>query len=210
VTASVALVLVAAWTLTTSASYSLMSHFIHMRPVTRVSTTRPEVGLLVDAPARDIPALAAVLRRDHVAASFAMSQPPTSAELNVVRQGDQAIPRLGGGGWFRWLETGDQLHRLDRPLGSRPHPFIYASSGPSLGQWLLAHHAGGKLVAGAVRLRSVQDRVGPLQTGEVIEISSQSTNGVLSILRHLCPELRQQHLRAVSLGRLLQDAGVSV
>jgi UDP-N-acetylglucosamine:LPS N-acetylglucosamine transferase len=210
VTASMALVLVAAWTLTTSASYSLMSHFIHMRPVTKVSTTRPEVGLLVDAPARDIPALAAVLRRDHVAASFAVSQAPTSAELSVLRRGDQAIPRLGGGGWFRWLETGDQLQRLDRPLGPRPHAFIYASSGPSFGQWLLAHHAGGKLVAGAVRLRGARDRVGPLQTGEVIEISSQSTNGVLSILRHLCPDLRRQHLRAVTLSRLLQDAGVSV
>jgi UDP-glucose 4-epimerase len=210
VTASLALVLVAAWTLTTSASYSLMSHLIHMRPVTHVATTRPEVGLLVDAPAREIPVLAAALHRDHIAASFAVNQALTPAEVSVLGRGDQAIPRLGGGGVFRWLETGDQLHRLDRPLGPRPHAFIYASSAPSLGQWLLAHHAGGKLVAGAVRLRGARARIGTLQSGEVIEISSQSTTGVLSILRRLGPELRHQHLRAVMLSRLLRDAGVTV
>ena len=151
-----------------------------------------------------------MLRRDHVAASFGVSQTPTRAELRLLRHGDQAIPRLGGGGLVRWLETGDQLHRLTGPLGVRPHDFIYASSGPSIGQWLLAHHAGGQLVGGAVRLRDATDRVGPLRTGEVIEVSGRSTSGVLSILRHLCPLLRENHLRAVSLGRLLHDAGVAV
>jgi UDP-glucose 4-epimerase len=209
VTASLATVGLAAWTLTAGASYSLMSHFVHMRPVTRVSTTRQEVGLLVDVPARQIPALAAALRRDHVAASFAVSEKPTLAELGMLRRGDQAIPRLGHGGLLRWLETGDQLHRLIGSQRSRHHAFIYASSGPSFGQWLLAHHAGGKLVAGAVRLRNARAQIGQLQTGEVIEISGQSTTSVLSILGRLCPQLRQKHLQAVSLGRLLRDAGVS-
>ncbi len=210
-TTSLATFGVAAWTLTTGASYSLMSHFVHMRPVTSVSTTRPEVGLLVDVPAREIPALARTLQRDHVAASFAVSQTPTRAELSVVlRQGDQAIPRLGGGGVFRWLETGDQLHRLTRPLGSNQHDFIYASSGPSIGQYLLAHGAGGELVGGAVRLRSPQNRIGPLRTGEVIEISGRSTGSITAILSRLCPDLQDQHLRAVPLSRLMRDAGASV
>jgi UDP-glucose 4-epimerase len=210
VTASVAALGLAVFTLTTGLSYSLVSHLIHMRPVTWVSTTRPEVGLLVDAPARAIPTLAAVLRRDHIAASFGVSQTPTRAELRMLRHGDQAIPRLGGGGVFRWLETGDQLHRLTGPLGVRPHDFIYASSGPTVGQWWLAHNAGGQLVGGAVRLLDAQDRVGPLRTGEVIEISGRSTAGVLAILSRVYPLLRENHLRGVSLGQLLHDAGVRV
>ena len=209
-TTSVATLAIAAWTLTTGASYSLMSHFVHMRPTTWVSTTHPEIGLLVDVPAQDIPALARALRRDHQAASFAVEQALTPVELDALPRTDEAIPRLTGGGLVRWLETGDQLHRLTGPLGVRPHDFIYASSGPSFGQWLLAHSAGGQLVAGRVRLRGAQARIGPLQMGEVVEISGQTTGGVIAILRRLCSELQAQHLRAVPVDQLMRDAGAPV
>ena len=203
-------VLLAAWTLTTGASYSLVSHFVHMKPVTAVSTTRPEVGLLVDAPVDDVSALAAVLRRDHVNASFAVSQSPGQGDLSGLRPGDQAIPRLGGGGLVRWLETGDQLHRLTAPLGFRRGHFMYASSAPSIGQWWLAKVAGGRLVGGALRLGGRHDSVGTLRMGEVIEINTVSVPSLLTILSRLCHRLHAEHLRAVSLGRLMRDAGVKV
>jgi UDP-glucose 4-epimerase len=211
VTGSVAAVLVATWMLTAGASYKLMSHFVHMRPVTSVATTRPEVGLLVDARATEISALAAALRRRGVDASFAVNRPPSASELRVLSPGDQAIPRLGGGGLVRWLETGDQLHRLTAPLGQyRNHDFIYASSGPSFGQWLLAHGAGGRLVGGALRLAHSRDTIGSLRAGEVIEINASNASDIGAIMNRLCPVLRSQHLHAVSLGRLLHDAGVGV
>ena len=47
------------------------------------------------------------------------------------------------------------------------------------------------------------------RSSEMVEISGQSTTSVLSVLGRLCPRLRQEHLRAVSLGRLMRDAGVS-
>ncbi len=210
-TGTTAAVLVAAWTLTSGASYSLVSHLAHMRPVTSVTTSRPEVGLLVDAPATEIPALASTLRRRGVDASFAVNRAPTASELRVLYPGDQAIPRLGGGGLWRWLETGDQLHRLTAPLGVyRQHDFIYASSGPSIGQWVLAHGAGGRLVGGALRLAHSRDVIGRLRTGEVIEINASTASDVLRIMNRLCPLLQSEHLHAVSLGRLLHDAGVNV
>jgi UDP-glucose 4-epimerase len=210
-TASVAALVVAAWTLTAGASYSLVSHFVHMRAVTSVAVTRPEVGLLVDAPAPDLPILASALRRHHVDASFAVSRVPTSAELRVLRSGDQAIPRLGNGGLVRWLETGDQLHHLTAPLGfGHHHAFLYASSGPSVGQWWLAHSAGGRLVGGAVRLSDGRDHLGRLRAGEVIEISARGPQSALSAMGRLCRRLHQEHLHAVSLSRLMHDAGVSV
>jgi UDP-glucose 4-epimerase len=211
VTTSAAAVLVAAWTLTTGASYSLVSHFVHMRPVTSVATTHPEVGLLVDSRASAVPALAAALHRRGVDASFAVTRPPTAGALSVITPGDQVIPRLGGGGLVRWLETGDQLHRLTAPLGMyRRHDFIYASSGPSIGQWWLAHNAGGQLVAGALRLQAPTASIGHLRAGEVIEISASSPRAALSIISRLCSHLRAQHLHAVSLDKLLHDGGVSV
>ncbi|MFL5822943.1 MAG: NAD-dependent epimerase/dehydratase family protein [Solirubrobacteraceae bacterium] len=209
---SAAVVAVAAWTLTTSASYHLMSHFVHMRPVSSVSTSRPEVGLLVDVSAADMPRLAAALRAHRVDASFAVSHAPTAAELRLLQPGDQAIPRLGGGGLVRWLETGDQLHRLTGPLGlHHPHrDFMYASSGPSFGQWLLAKSAGGRLIGGAVRLQDADDAIGPVRMGEVVEINASSPLEVLAIVDHLNRVLRGDHLRAVSVGQLMRDAGVSV
>src|SRR5436305_3731030 len=108
---------IAAWTLTTGASYSLVSHFVHMRPVTAVQTNRPEVGVLVDAPAPYVPVMASLLSGRGIEASFALqSLPPAAERPLLVGYGDQVIPQLRGGGLVRWLETGDQLRKLTSPL----------------------------------------------------------------------------------------------
>src|SRR6202042_389071 len=54
-TTAVAAGAIAGWTLTTGASYSLVGDFAHIRPVTAVTTDRPQVGVLVDAPANQVP-----------------------------------------------------------------------------------------------------------------------------------------------------------
>ena len=121
------------------------------------------------------------------------------------------IPQLGGGGLVRWLETGDQLHRLTSPLGVyRHHHFMYASSGPSIGQWWLAHHAGGRLVAGAVKLDGKHDKLGALRPGEVVEISLSNGSDPVTMIEALRRELDAQHLTPVPVGRLMRDAGTSV
>ncbi len=204
---------IAAWVLTTGASYSFVSHFVHMRPVTNVATTRPEVGVLVDASEADLPAVASVLSDRGIHASLAVGQvPPASERPLLFTYGDQVIPQLRGGGLWRWLETGDQLRRLTSPLGIyRPHAhFMYASSGPSIGQWWMAHHAGGRLVAGAVKLDGKNDKLGKLHPGEVVEISASGGADIVSILDQLRNQLDSQHLTPVPVGRLMRDAGVSV
>ncbi|MGO9884729.1 MAG: NAD-dependent epimerase/dehydratase family protein, partial [Solirubrobacteraceae bacterium] len=75
-----AAIAVAAWTLTTGLSYSLVGDFVHIKPVTAVATDRPEVGVLVDAPSRDVAALAGVLGRDGIHASFTLGQASLPAE----------------------------------------------------------------------------------------------------------------------------------
>jgi nucleoside-diphosphate-sugar epimerase/UDP-N-acetylglucosamine:LPS N-acetylglucosamine transferase len=201
---------IATWALTTGASYSLVSRFVHMRPVTAVQTDMPEIAVLVDARGSDLHTLARVLWRRGLHVSFALARPPGPTDrLYLIEYGDQAIPRLDGGGLVRWLETGDQLHRLTLPLGFHGR-FVYASSGPSVGQWWLARSAGGRLVAGAIRLRDARDAVGPLRPGEVVEISASTPAETLAIVRKLGAELAEQHLRAVSVGRLMRDARASV
>jgi UDP-glucose 4-epimerase len=207
VATTAAALLVAGWTLTTGASYSLVSHFVHMKPVTTVATTRPEVGVLVDAPAAQIPALADYLAARGIHASFALAQ-PTDKPL-IVAYGDQAVPRLPNGGLVRWLGARDKLHDLMAQLGYHHH-FLYASSGPSVGQWFMAHGAGGRLVAGAVRLQDRDDRVARVHAGEVIELAVTSPQQVTALVGKLNRCLVSAHLRAVPVAQLMRDAGSSV
>jgi hypothetical protein len=205
VAGSAAALLIASWTLTTGASYSLVSHFVHMRPVTAVATSRPEVGVLIDAPADQIPAIANYLSERGIRASFALAQPASFQETTVVAYGDQAVPRLPKGGLVRWLGVRDQLGDL-----GFHHHFLYASSGPSIGQWFMAHGAGGRLVAGAIRLRDLDDRVGNLHAGEVIELALTNSRQLPTLVGKLDRRLVTEHLQAVPVGQLIRDAGSTV
>ena len=200
---------VVGWTLTTGVSYNLVSHFVHMRPVTAVETSRPEVGVLIDAPGDQIPALASALSADGMHVSFALNQASSPLETSVYSYGDQAVPRLPTGGLVRWLQTRAQLRRLIAAMGYHHH-FLYASSGSSVGQWWLAHGVGGRLVAGAVHLNDRDDALGTLRAGEVVEVSASSPSKVAPLLDRLAAELRSQHLAAVPVGRLIHDAGSTV
>ncbi|HUO69220.1 MAG TPA: NAD-dependent epimerase/dehydratase family protein [Solirubrobacteraceae bacterium] len=209
VTASAVAVALIAWTLTASASYTLVSRFVHMKPVTTIATTRPEIGVMIDAPSGQIPGIASVLASSGIHASFAIDHVPTASDLSVLAYGDQALPRLRGGGLVRWLETRDQLRHLMHTMGFSRH-FLYASSGPSVGQWLVAHGAGGKLIAGAVRIDEPRDSIGHLHAGEVIEFTVSSPDQVLPILGGLSDVLRRDGLSAVPVARLMHDAGATV
>jgi hypothetical protein len=88
--------------------------------------------------------------------------------------------------------------------------FLYASNGPSVGQWWLAHGAGGHLIAGAVRLDDRDDSVGPLRAGEVVEMRLTPASDVALLVQRLEDALRSDHLAAVPVGRLMRDAGVPV
>jgi nucleoside-diphosphate-sugar epimerase/UDP-N-acetylglucosamine:LPS N-acetylglucosamine transferase len=209
-TSLVAGVAIATWALTTGASYSLVSHFAHIRPVTTVATTRPEVGVLVDAPASQLPAVVSTLAAWNIHVSLGLDHAPSSAaELGYRRLGDQIVPRLDGGGLVRWLGTRGQLDRLTDAMGYGRH-FLYASSGPSVGQWWLAHGAGGRLVAGAVKLKDADDPVGDLHPGEVVELTVSNSTALLPMLDKLDRQLQAQHLYAVPVGRLMRDSGTRV
>jgi processive 1,2-diacylglycerol beta-glucosyltransferase len=209
ITAGAAAVAVVSWTLTAGASYSLVSKFVHMRPMTTVATSRPEVGVLIDAPSSQIPGIASVLAGTGIHASFALDHVPTASDLSVLGFGDQALPRLRNGGLVRWLETRDQLHHLLHAMGFGRH-FLYASSGPSVGQWWLAHGYGGKLIAGAVRLEDSGDPIGRLHAGEVIELRISGPEDMLPLLDKLSGVIHANHLKAVPVARLMRDAGTAV
>ncbi len=209
VTATAATIAVLGWTLTAGVSYKLVSHFVHMRPTTAVATSHPEVGVLVDAPIRELPLIADELAARGIHASFALNQAPSDGEQTALGYGDQEIPLLPTGGLVRWLGTRDELRDVLHRMGFRRH-FLYASDGPSVGQWWLAHGAGGHLIAGAIHLQDRDDAVGPLHAGEVVEFSPQSSADVGLLVQRLEDALVAEHLVAVPVGRLMRDAGAHV
>ncbi len=210
VTGVAALLAVAGWTLTTGISYSLVSHIAHIKPMTAVATERPEVGMLVDVPPQDVTAAAGMLAGRGIHVTFSLEQSPSLSELaTLFLEGDGAVPRLPTGGLVRWLHTRAELRRLIHAMGFQRH-FLYASRGASIGQWLLAHGAGGRLVAGEVVLDDASDQPGTLRPGEVVELDATSESELLVQVEKCAPALAAQHLVAVPLAKLMRDAGVRV
>lgn len=195
--------------MTAGSAYSVVSDFAPTHAITDVSVGRPEVGVMVDANAGQVPTMARRLATSGIHVSFAMDHASGQSLLSAIAHGDEAVPRLGDGGLVSWLGTRGDLRRLVRELDWGSH-FLYASSGPSLGQWLFAHSAGGKLVGGAVRLTDADDHVRRVQAGEVIELRADSVDEAIRQLKVLHAQLVRDHLRPVPVGRLLKDSGQQV
>ncbi len=208
-TAAATVLVLGGWTLTAGMSYSLVSDVAHTTPLTTVATSRPEVGVLVDASGSQVSTLASAIAASGMHVSFALENASAASALSVNGYGDEALPRLSDGGVFHWLHTRGELHKLAHELGYQ-HRFLYASSGPSLGQWLFAHGAGGRLVAGAVKIDAADYSATRLRlhAGEVIELRVTNVDAGLAELHRIWFELQLAHLRGVPVGRLMSDAGV--
>jgi UDP-glucose 4-epimerase len=207
-TTLVAAAAVAVWALSTGTSYSLVSHFAHIKPVTAVATDRPEIGVIINAPGAEIPTLASDLNAYGIHASFAVDNIGSAQASSVSSFDDQALPRLPKEGLVRWLSTRGQLHRLVG-TNARGRHFLYATSGPSIGQWLFAHGAGGRLVAGAVQLHDADDVLGDLRPGEVVQLNVANDRELRHVLGKLVFGLREGRLAAVPVGQLMRDAGAA-
>jgi hypothetical protein len=86
------------------------------------------------------------------------------------------------------------------------HHFFYTSRGFSIGQYLFAHGAGGRPIAGAVRIDG-NEAIGALHAGEVIELNVKNEQSLLPMLIALHHRLREEGLHAVPVGQLMRDAG---
>jgi UDP-glucose 4-epimerase len=209
VTTAVAAVFVAAVAFTSSIAYSLASDFTGAKPLTAVTTPKPQVGVMVDASATDAPALARELERNGIRVSFALPAGSSTSVDAVIDAGDEALPRLNDSGLVGWMHTGHTLRQLEQELGWR-NQFLYASNGPSLAQYLLAKRAGGRLVAGKVRLSKAGQMPSSLRAGEVIELRVSNLPTARHQLAELERQLHQHHLDAVPVSTLLKDSGTAV
>ncbi|HWF52772.1 MAG TPA: NAD-dependent epimerase/dehydratase family protein [Solirubrobacteraceae bacterium] len=201
-----AVLAIGGWTFTTTDSYSLLSNaFGGMRPVNTVETSAPVVGVLIDAPGAQVPSLASAASRQGYEVTFSLGQVPSAGLLAALRADEeQAVPLLPSSGLVRWLGTRGDLHRLIHSMGFGHH-FFYTSRGFSVGQYLFAHGAGGRPIAGAVQLQAGQ-AIGRLHAGEVIELKVRDEQSLLPMLIALHQRLVQDGLHAVPVAQLMRDA----
>jgi hypothetical protein len=193
---------------TSSLVYSVVEAFAGTT-VTAVTTPQHQDGILLDASSKQVPALAQKAAADGLSVSFALTSGTPLAVVYAKAYGDEAVPRISDGGLVSWLHTRAQLHHLEHELGLGHH-CIYASSGSSVAQWLLAHGSGGLPVAGAVRIARVNQVPGELHVGEIVEIRPGSTHALEAQLNVLAEQLHDQRLTGVPVGNLLQGSGRSV
>ncbi|HET9073443.1 MAG TPA: NAD-dependent epimerase/dehydratase family protein [Solirubrobacteraceae bacterium] len=219
-TGATALVL-GAWAMTASVAYSVISEVAPVQALTAVTTARPQVGLMLEASPQQVPALITALHARGLRASFALrgAGPQRGTETAMDRAtavGDSTLPLLNDSGLINWLATPHELRQMTEGLGIRwHHPFLYASSGPSLGQWLFAHGTGGRLVAGRLQVGPGwrgwdRGTLANLHAGAVIAVRFSSLRQAVDELAKVADELHRHHLRAVPVSQLLHDSGTPV
>jgi UDP-glucose 4-epimerase len=188
----------------TDYAYALLAKPLGVATTKEVSTARPEVGILVDAPPGSVTAIARELRRDGVRATFAVAETPSTRALAVLHSnGDEAIPMLTGGGFFHSLGTKGRLSRAADALGLGDH-FAYQpqNDGMTLSQALLARSAGGSPVAGAVHCAAAGAQPA-LTRGDLVEVDIGGGTQPTETVGQLASDLASSGLQGVTVSSLM-------
>jgi len=166
---------VGTWMMSTDEVAALAVTALHMQPLTRVKTSQRDVGVIVRAPSRAEPLVAAELAASGIHASFAdEGKAPAPATIARVRAlGDELLPSIpDSGSLLRWVKARGTLRAQARALGLR-HGFYFLQprGGLTLGQIVLAHTTGAKPVSG-LRLNATSALPQrPARAGEVLVVT---------------------------------------
>ncbi len=208
----VLLLAISTWLMSTDEVTAVAALFLGGRALKQVDTSAPDVGLVVRAPAREVPWLANELSRAGVHVSFADNGAYASATIADLRgRGDELIPELPrSGSPFRWVRTRGTLSRQARALGlHRRFYFLQPPKGLTVGQLVLARTAGATPVAGAVRLNAgsaLPQR--PARAGDVVVVSAAGLPASLEGIERIVSWLRSDGLSVEPLGSLTRSPSI--
>jgi UDP-N-acetylglucosamine:LPS N-acetylglucosamine transferase len=208
------LVGVGAWMLSTDEVTAVAAKVLHVHELVNVPTTRPEVGLIVHAPAPDIAPIAAELAAHAIHVSFADDSgvPSTERIAKLHQLHDELLPEIPGSALFHWVRTRGVLRSQARALGLLPHGFYYLrpDGGLSVGQMVLARTTGAIPVKGALRLSatsSLPQR--PMRAGDVVVVELSGSPASVSGLERIVAWLGSSGLRTAPLGSLTRSPSIS-
>ncbi|HUA11157.1 MAG TPA: glycosyltransferase [Solirubrobacteraceae bacterium] len=205
------LLLVGTWMMSTDEVAALASKLFDIHALTRVSTSRREVALIVRTPAGDVvPAaqhLAAAGLHLTLADGAAGATPPASRIAGVRAAGDGLVPEEPRSSFLHWLGTRSQLHRQARALRLGKHYYyLPPPGGADLGQLVLARIAGDEPIFGTVRVRADEGLRGETpRPGDVIVVEASGSVASLEGVERDAALIRAHGLGVESLGALMSQ-----
>ena len=209
----VLLLSIGAWTMSTDEVTALASALLRVHPLTHVSTNQPDVGIIVQAPARDLTLVAAELAGHGIHASFAddggVPAPATVVMLHSL--GDQLMPEVGPGtSLLRWVRTRAKLRSQARALGLHHHfYFLQPRGGLTVGQLVMARTAGATPVKGSLRLNATSALPqGRRRAGEILVVTVDGSASSLLGVERIVSWLGADGLGAEPLGWLTSSPSI--
>jgi UDP-N-acetylglucosamine:LPS N-acetylglucosamine transferase len=206
------LLALSAWLMSTDEVTAFAGLFLGVHPLKRVETTKPEVGLVVRAPAGEVMLVARGLAGSGIHASFADNGADASLTIAGLRAlGDELVPEMPhSGSFFRWVRTRGTLRSQARALGLH-HRFYFLQppNGLTVGQLVLARSTGAIPVAGALRLTAtgpLPQR--PMRAGDVLVVSVDGSLSSLRGVERIVSWLRSGGLSSEPLGSLTTSPSI--
>jgi processive 1,2-diacylglycerol beta-glucosyltransferase len=204
----VLLVGVGSWMMSTDEVSALAAKVLDVDTLVHVNTSQPDVGVIVHAPARDIPVVAAELAAKgiHVTLADDSGVPSAQRVSSVHAAGDELLPEVPGSKLLRWVRTRGTLRSQARALGLH-HRFYFLQprGGLSVGQLVLARTAGATPVRGTLRISAtgpLPQR--PMRAGDVLVVELDGSSSSVAGLERLVSWLGSDGLSAEPLASLLR------
>ena len=201
------------WMMSTDEVTAVAAKFLHVHPLVHVETGKPEVGVIVHAPAADIAAVASELASRGIHVSFAddsgVPLPARIAKLHAL--GDEYMPEVPNSAPLRWERTRGVLHSQAHALGLH-HRFYYLQplGGLSVGQLVLARTDGATPVKGALRLGATSDLPQrPMRAGDVVVVELSGSSASVAGLERIVAWLGSSGLGAEPLAWLTRSPSIS-
>ena len=207
------LIAVGAWMMSTDEVTAVAAKILRVHPLAHVHTSQRDVGVIVRAPARFVPLIAAELagRGIHVSFTDGAGVPSRLSVASVRSLGDEVMPEVPGSAPLRWERTRGLLRSQARALGLS-HRFYYLQprGGLSVGQLVLARTADATPVKGALRLSScarLPHR--PMRAGDVLVVEVNGSPSSVLGLERIVSWLSSERLGAEPLTVLTRSPVIS-
>lgn len=197
------------WTMSTDDVSAWAAAILDVHPLVHVQTHRPDVAMIVRAPAGEVTRVASELAAQGIHASFAdggVHAPATIAALRSL--GDELLPELpSGSSILRWVRTRGALRAQALALGLRRRfYFLEPAGGLTVGQLLFARTAGATPVKGTLRLWAR----GPLpqrlaRAGDVLVVAGDGSGASVWGMERIVSRLAAERLSVESLTALTRS-----
>jgi UDP-N-acetylglucosamine:LPS N-acetylglucosamine transferase len=203
---------VGSWMLSTDEVSAVAAKVLDVDTLVHVNTSQADVGVIVHAPAEDIPLVASELAAKgiHVTLADDSGVPSRARVMSVHAFGDQMIPEVPGSRLLHWMHTRGTLRSQARALGLH-HRFYFLQprGGLSVGQLVLARTAGATPVQGTRRISAtgpLPQR--PMRAGDVLVVELDGSPSSVAGVERIVSWLGSEGLGAEPLGWLMDSPAI--